>query len=253
MTAPGPVSRRRKHLPAVLLAASVAIALSGCIDLDQHLVVESADDASFTTKVAVETAVLMLAPEEVDVGEYCNAKTETNDDRLQVMEQRYMEGSMTVCETTVKGPLKAIARHISEGRTLLKDDAEAEPDFALALEPDGDNYRFAVNLSKPEILETEPVADEFGELAELVVAATLTGRSLDWSVTAPRIVSTTGQLSEDGKTAEFSVPLATFVGDEAQTFEFEVVFAPETGLRMWLNRLVDWTRALWEWFKGLFV
>ena len=73
-----------------------------------------------------------------------------------------------------------------------------------------------------EIFPEQP--DNGGMDMRPMLDAMLAGRSLSWSVTAPQIIETSGDLSLDGLTASYSFPLALAAEPVQEDLHFSAVF-----------------------------
>ena len=78
-----------------------------------------------------------------------------------------------------------------------------------------------------------------------MMQAMFAGRQLSWSVSVPKVLETNGQLSQDGKTVTWSVPVASaYQGKQS----FYLVFQAE---RPWYAFLLDLIDAIKKFFGSL--
>lgn len=207
-----------RRLIAVALAAGL---LTGCFEADQDLIVEKDGAATFKTRMAMEASLLQMS--ESDLG-FCAPEDSAAVDGVSMKHERHTEGSMEVCVVTASGPLDRLAEWIEQAdHGPAAGDEEMAKGPAIALLRDGSDYVFSVHIEGTP-MEAADDKEMMEEMKPMIMAA-FAGRSLDWSVTAPEILDTSGQLSEDGKTASYSIPMAKLLGEGPGEHAFEVRFS----------------------------
>lgn len=209
------------HIVGVALACSL---LAGCFEADQDLTVEKDGSATFSTRMAMEAGLLQMSEGDDD---FCAADETPTMDGIALEHERYAEENMEVCVITASGPIDRLAEWIEQadhGAAVADNEMADGPTVTLRRE-DSD-YIFSVHI------ESVPMGagsdDAMMEDMKPMIAAAFAGRSLDWSVSAPVILDTNGQLTEDGKTASYSLPMASLLGEAAGERSFEVRFSLES-------------------------
>jgi len=199
-------------------AAVLSLMLAGCMDVQHDLVVEADGTAGLLMVIAVDAR--MNRGPETDVTPRLNCSRNgapTPEGVLVTYEQREVDGDF-ICEIRAHGQLAALASFISTNE-LFPTESSDRP-IVVTLKPEGANYRFDLVLR----LGNMGASNADAATLQRVEQATK-DRSLSWSVTAPRIVETTGTLSADGKTASFSVPLGELLLGDMPTAKFSAEFS----------------------------
>ena len=198
--------------------------LAGCFEADQDLSVEKDGSATFRTRMAMEASLLQMS--ESDHG-FCAPEETVAMDGVSLEHERFTDASMEVCVMTAAGPIDRLAEWIEQadhGPPAADDEMSQAP--TITLKRDGSDYIFSVRIesSPMEMGGDEAMMEEM----EPMILAAFAGRSLSWSVSAPEIRETNGQLAEDGKTASYSIPMTSLMDEGAGDHTFEVRFALES-------------------------
>lgn len=185
----------RARLFAVLLAA---LPLAGCIDADVTL--------DFKDETTVETVMDLALGRELydltggDPKKLCKDGTATvGTDAVSCVQRR----TMTVDEFIAEAEAKATA-----------DGPEAALRKAVVVER-LDDRRLKVSLDFAGLAAAGgPEAAQARQMGALM-RGVLAGHDLVFRIRAPEIQATTGTLSEDGRTAEYVLPLVSMLSDTA--------------------------------------
>ncbi|MEJ8476650.1 hypothetical protein [Roseibium algae] len=132
-----------------------------------------------------------------------------------------MEKGDIVCLIKVHGPTASVLGAFSGGKLLPMPNDQKPDGMQMNFEENGNEKRIEITVF--------PTAKKDGDenpMEAMFIGAT-SGRFISWNVTAPRIIETSGKLSEDGKTASFSLPVATLLTIKDETFSFYVSFSDQ--------------------------
>jgi len=188
--------------------------LAGCLDMNQDLAFTADGQATMQMRMAMDASILALAAEEDGTVNFCDTDDMTDIPQdVTVDVERSTEGDNEVCVVTASGPIESLAAALNEGGLGTGND-EADQSGQITLTDEGDGvYVFNVAIDAGEALGAgedagDPDAQAMQEAMMQMALAYTAGRTLSWSVTAPRIVHTTGELSADGRTATYSLALS---------------------------------------------
>ena len=178
------------------IALTMMVTLVGCVDLKQA--VEIGDGvASYQMEMRMSSAHAQLYAE--NLGSFC----ESNDD-LQVevsgslkrtVKQLY-EGEDIVCRMRIVGPIQEFGKQMTE---MPKGDLTKMLNFQMV---DETTLRIESVFESNEDMTASSVEEK------AMIAAMMQGRVLSWSVKAPRIVESNGEISADSTQVDWSVPMA---------------------------------------------
>ena len=181
------------------IALTMMVTLVGCVDLKQSI--EIGDGvASYQMEMRVSAALAQLDAE--NLGTFC----ESNDD-LQIevsgslkrtVKQLY-EGEDIVCRMRIVGPIQEFGKQMTD---IPKGDLTKMLNFQMI---DETTLRIESVFESSEDM-TASAAEE-----KAMIAAMMQGRVLSWSVKAPRIVESNGEISADSTQVDWSVPMAMAV------------------------------------------
>ena len=215
----------RLRLSAVLLSA---LALSGCFDVAQKVVVDKGE-LSYSAEFRVDAKLAAMSDKK---GSACDnfSAARNPSDAIKVQASEAVADGNVVCKLSAQGPIERFTQ-FSPGE---KDDA-------------------IVKVSRTaegawRIDSSFDLKEKAGSNAgmEGMMQAMFAGRSLSWSVSVPKVLQTNGQLSQDGKTVTWSVPVASAYQAKQSFF---VVFQVE---RPWYAFLLDLIDAIKKFFSSLF-
>ena len=181
------------------IALTMMVTLVGCVDLRQSI--EIGDGvASYQMEMRVSAALAQLDAE--NLGTFC----ESNDD-LQVevsgslkrtVKQLY-EGEDIVCRMRIVGPIQEFGKQMTE---IPKGDLTKMLNFQMIDE---------TTLRIESVFESNEDMTASSAEEKAMIAAMMQGRVLSWSVKAPRIVESNGEISADSTQVDWSVPMAMAV------------------------------------------
>ena len=182
-----------------VIALTIMVTLVGCVDLKQSI--EIGDGvASYQMEMRVSAALAQLDAENLST--FC----ESNDD-LQIevsgslkrtVKQLY-EGEDIVCRMRIVGPIQEFGKQMTE---IPKGDLNKMLNFRMVDEK---------TLSIESVFESNEDMTVSSAEEKAMIAAMMQGRVLSWSVKAPRIVESNGEISADSTQVDWSVPMAMAV------------------------------------------
>tara|TARA_B100000900_G_scaffold407115_1_gene419273 strand:+ start:932 stop:1591 length:660 start_codon:yes stop_codon:yes gene_type:complete len=178
------------------LALTMMLTLGACIDLKQSI--EISDGlASYQMEIRTNAALAQLEAE--NLSKFCESR---DDLRIKVsgrvkkaIKQSY-EDEDIVCRMRIMGPIQEFGKQITE---IPKGDLTRMLDFQMV---DETTLRIESTF--------EPGDDMIASSAEekAMIAVISQGRVLTWSVKAPRITESNGEISADSTQVDWSVPMA---------------------------------------------
>ena len=178
------------------LALTMMLTLGACIDLKQSI--EISDGlASYQMEIRMNAALAQLETE--NLSKFCESR---DDLRIKVsgrvkrtIKQSY-EDEDIVCRMRIMGPIQEFGKQITE---IPKGDLTRMLDFQMV---DETTLRIESTF--------EPGDDMIASSAEekAMIAVISQGRVLTWSVKAPRISESNGEISSDSTQVDWSVPMA---------------------------------------------
>lgn len=219
-----------------ILVGLCALVLSGCFDMKQDFEFRTDGTAKATVRLAIDAALIGMADGDNgdDMEQLCGGAELRNleKDGLRGSAEQTTEGGDVVCLLTLEGATDKLVAAMADGKLLPADEEEdLSGKMGISLARDGDRYVLLISVPP---MSKEDDASNSGIQQMLLVA--MAGRSLSWSVTAPKIVETTGVRSNDGTEATFSIPLAEAFANTTKTYEFRTVFSTaEPGFLDWLK------------------
>lgn len=222
-----------------LVLAAVAMAtlsnLSACIDMKQDLQVSADGQAVFKIEIAVDAAIIAMQAKNDTPSNFC--KGSPPKEGITVTYEQDTERGDLICTITAAGPLDRMADTMQKNSLLPSQDGTAPAATAptMVILKDGENYRFDVAMKWPQ----QPPPPENGPDMSKMMLAMFAGRSVSWTITAPSIVETSGKISEDGKTATYSVPLVSLISGDIPEAKFTTTFSTRSGFG-----LLDWVGGL---------
>ena len=216
-----------------IAAIAVLPLLAGCFDASQSIVVAPDGTTTVTMEVAVAPAesilAMILPPEqlaaipqeqvdqmvadmEADRGEALCApeEGEVPEGFTATVETFIRDDGYEVCRATMVGPISELGEAIGE-----------EGDTTITFTDEGGGvYFFSFYLPIPEDADDTGLIDPE---TDAMIAAATEGRFITMSITAPRIIETSGTL--EGNTATYQIPAFALLGAPEEAYEFTVRFA----------------------------
>jgi hypothetical protein len=206
---------------------AVALLCSGCFEMEQKFEFSSDGTARIDVRMAVDAALMAMG--NPDGASWCRDEN-LKKEGVTINQVLGTEGGDSVCTISISGKLEDVVGAAAQ--------ANAGGKQGLSLTRVDDGYKLAIEM--PPFNEgTRPSDDSFESAMQGLLLAKMSGRALEWSVTAPRILATSGKISEDGRTATYSRPLAEAFTSSEPT-RFDVTFSlNEPGMLGWFKSLFN--------------
>lgn len=206
-----------------LLASLLLTMVSGCFEANQTIVINDDQTASYQVDLVVSSALLAMAKMASEGAETsletCDNEMLNTDvpERMSVEKKSYYKDDDLVCSFKISGSLSDFAELKMSG-SMGKSGSDF--DF-IAIESLPDNQ---IKISSIfDFTEESSPADEaqnpFADSMDGMFTAMLSNRAFRWSVTAPKIIETNGQISADGKSVNWELPLSVAYSEKAK-YEF---------------------------------
>ena len=206
----------------------VTLLLTGCFELGQEVVIADGQ-VDYTVEFGMSAQLAALAAKEKNQAttDLCNEDGAVDADipeGMEVSTSSRFEADFLYCTLKASGSLEKFG----ELSAQMKQDDQGAKLISVELLPDNQ-----LKLVSQFQFDEGGDDDDDMEAMRSMIAATFAGRVLSWKVTAPEIVSTNGQISEDGKTATWEVPMSVAVLDGGvHNFETVVVYS-EPWYKIW--------------------
>lgn len=203
---------------------SALLLLSGCFNMKHELLIRADGTARQVSTNSVDVRDFDAASLE-KLDELCANRTAGGlPDGISARVEQRKEGSEFTCTVTMEGATEQFLAFISDQENAASGGGQPLRHLSMKLSKEGEHRRLDVSTAPPSNMSAQEkrLRREFADGA--------IGRNFEFSVTAPRIIETTGTLSKDGKTATYSLPMARILTNETETFHFSVAFldkAPE--------------------------
>ncbi|WP_172373990.1 hypothetical protein [Mesorhizobium sp. NZP2234] len=204
--------------------------VAGCFDVKQDLAFRRDGTATANIRIAVDGSLLAMAKNAN--GKWCSSDKLLSSPGITGTAEQKTEGSDEVCSLFFSGKTDDLVAALSNANI------GGDKKQGVQLNRVGDNYEFVVNF--PSLKPTDKYADDpMAQGLRTLILAKMSGRHIAWTVTAPRIIETSGTISDDGRTASYSRPLASAFSSDRPT-TFRAVFSLEPpGM---LEQLFNWFR-----------
>jgi hypothetical protein len=208
--------------------------LAGCFDARQDIVIDSNGTATMTLEVALapvdDILAMLIPPDELAAmppaqkdaiaaqvaaqqdDELCAPDPEDVPDGFTVTVETYVrDDGYNACRATMVGPIEKLGQ-------ALADQAGTDGPTTELVDEGGGVYAFRFYLPIPATPDQTIDADTLAMMAALTE-----GRSFVISITAPRIIETSGVL--EGNTATLEIPAIALLTAPEQEYDFTVRFA----------------------------
>ncbi len=193
--------------------------LAGCFDLVQDISVAPNGVATMVTEIAMATEMLAMAGGFQEGEEFCPAETETDlPPGVTMTNVQSIRDADTVCTMTTTGPLDDLITAFNEGAFLPTEGDEGAPAIKIVAEGGG-VYTYTMSMaSQGDEMAANP--EDAAMMAMLVPM--FEGRTMTFSVTAPRIIETNGEVN--GNTAMLVIPVQELIMEAGIEYSLTVRF-----------------------------
>jgi hypothetical protein len=192
--------------------------LAGCFDFEQSLSVAPNGIVTMVTEIAVATEMMAMGFE-AEGEEFCPAETDADlPPGVTMTAVESIRDENTVCTMTAVGPIDALIEAIADGGFLPTDGDEGAPAIMLVAEGGGVYTYTMITTSQGDEMAANP--DDAAMMAMLVPM--FEGRTMTFSVTAPRIIETNGEV--DGNTVTLVIPVLEMIMEAGIEYNLTVRF-----------------------------
>jgi hypothetical protein len=205
--------------------------LGGCFDMRNDLTV--APDGTATLVASFTMSADMMGMMGAAAGAAGGAPAEDDDfcptDMDEVpagftakSERSTAENGDAVCTMTVIGPIDRMGEVLADTEFNPGGGVEGDDGQIMLTAEGGGIYTYSLAFAIPA--EDAPTPEEAAMQAAMMQAMRemMVGRTMTWSVTAPRILSSTGTI--EGNTATFVIPVTDMIDNTGGEYTFEVRF-----------------------------
>lgn len=192
------------------LIFAMTFLLTGCFGLNQKIVLSNNQSMSYQVDFVLNANLVSFAKENQNIDpvttceEFHNKNlTQTIPKALSVEYLSSLKDKDLVCSYIINGP-------VSEFTDLVI--SRVEPDnkssaFTFEILP-GNQAKISTYIDFAELTESEDAEQETNEEFEkAMITAMFFDKFIRWELTAPKILETNGELSEDGKTVNWELPM----------------------------------------------
>lgn len=210
----GPIKSEESVVRNLLMVA-MALTLTACFDVEQRLVVVG-ETATYDALVVVKSDTLETL-EDWSEDDHCDIQVDELDSELpQGVEKRvtqHVDEEGLHCGVTYEGPISAMRQltlhKTGEGKSQLFAMRELGPDY-FRIESRLDDYQVEVD------------DNAMARVARKLVARMFNDTHLSWYLEAPAIISSNGEIAEDGKSVRWTTSLSDIIkGDAERVFYVE--------------------------------
>lgn len=216
------------------LAVMSTMLLQGCFGMQQDIVV--GDDGNTAVKVALSVdAALVSMGQKNKPDTFCKpADGQAAPVGIAVDWAKGTDKGDITCTMSIKGKTADVFGYLSTGSFMPGTADPKKKKLSMTLSEVKDGKRLEI------VIPPDPPAQAKDEKMQSMLIGAVAGRYLQWNVTAPRIIETSGKLSEDGKTASFSVPVAMLISDRQEDIRFTATFSESPPSLA--DRVLEWIR-----------
>lgn len=206
----------------VVVAGLVLLCLPGCLDLHQSFVVTDDGMGEFQFEVQLRSELLELdAAGEVDADKTCESEQwqerELPGELRQVSEAILDEGQL-VCRYTISGP---VADFEEFSANVGRETGNVDVISLTVLDDERIRIVSTYDFSDTSTEQSGGSASVARSVKKMI-AANFEGSEVRWTVKAPTVLESNGEISADGRSVVWSLPLEQAIVDGGR-YEFEVV------------------------------
>ena len=208
------------------LVFAMTFLLTGCFGLNQKIVVSENQSMSYQLDFVFNANLVSFAKENQNIDpvktceEFDNKNlTQTIPKALSVEYLSSLKDKDLVCSYIFNGPVSEFT-DLDISRVKPENKSSA---FTFEILP-GNQAKISTKLDFAEIKESEGGEQEMNEEFEkAMITVMFFDKFIRWELTAPKILETNGELSEDGKTVNWELPVYLGFLEEGNYEFFAVV------------------------------
>ena len=192
--------------------------LAGCFDFEQSLTVAADGTVTMITEIAMSTEMMAMGFEEGD-DEFCPAEDDNDaPPGVTMTTEESIRGEDTVCTMTAVGPIEELVAAASSGAFFPGDDDAGAPAINI-VDEGGGVYTYTMTMqSQGEEMDLNPE----DEAMMAMFVPMFEGRTMTFSVTAPRIIETNGEV--EGNTSTLVIPVIDLIMERDLEWDLTVRF-----------------------------
>jgi len=201
----------------------VLLGLVGCFDIDQTLVVGIDKNTEFNVVFSIDSALVELGDSaDVDLKKTCNTKDVFEEGALPGELERVnnirVVNSTLLCEYTITGPLSGFEQLSSD----VSDELGNVRLLSLDRLDDSRARIVAVYDFSGDAADEMSNGTSIEQSVRRMIASNFEGHAIRWSVKAPTILESNGEIAADGRSVTWELPLQEAIAS-AGRFRFEAV------------------------------
>ncbi|MDZ7736898.1 MAG: hypothetical protein U5P41_12955 [Gammaproteobacteria bacterium] len=198
---------------------------SGCFDIKQSFTVDNSNQARYTMEFHIDARIVEFAdtPNE----DICRDIDLDASEALKKTTNKKRSHGDIICKVTLEGPIEEF-----DNFSLTQDNNRT----ILIEKVDDSTYKISSDFSTLSDKDNE-APDEF---SANMAKAMFGGRVVSWKVSAPVIVRTNGQISDDGRHVTWEIALSDIFNQTGTDHQFHAVIKVQPS---WS----DWFKDSWYW------
>lgn len=202
-------------------ALLLCTALSGCFDLEQRFVVGSDGAASFNVEFQLDNEILELSDDtDIDLEGTCDDQDflEALPEGLKKVSDVRVEPDGLLCEYTVSGPLVEFEQLSTD---MQRDEHNADI-ITLTILDDHRARLVSTYRFDGGDLDIDEQESAMARSIRRMIASNFEGHFIRWTVQAPSILESNGDIAADGRSVTWEIPLQQALVDGGE-WQFEVI------------------------------
>ena len=212
-----------------VLVLAMVLGLTACFDVEQRLVVVG-DKATYDAVVVVKSDTLETLEDWAE-DDHCDIQIDELDNELPAgVEKRVKQHVDDVglhCGVTYEGPISAM-RQLTLNKT-----GEGKSQLFAMRELGTDYFRIESRLDDYQVEVEDGAMTSMERVARNILARMFNDTHLSWYLEAPAIISSNGEIAEDGKSVRWKTSLSDMIkGDAERVFYVEFSTHPSGAIEI---------------------
>ncbi len=212
-----------------VLVLAMVLGLTACFDVEQRLVVVG-DKATYDAVVVVKSDTLETLEDWAE-DDHCDIQIDELDNELpEGVEKRVKQHVDDVglhCGVTYEGPISAMRQ------LTLNKKGEGKSQLFAMRELGTDYFRIESRLDDYQVEIEDGAMTSMERVARNILARMFNDTHLSWYLEAPAIISSNGEIAEDGKSVRWKTSLSDMIkGDAERVFYVEFSTHPSGAIEI---------------------
>lgn len=212
-----------------VLVLAMVLGLTACFDVEQRLVVVG-DKATYDAVVVVKSDTLETLEDWAE-DDHCDIQIDELDNELpEGVEKRVKQHVDDVglhCGVTYEGPISAMRQ------LTLNKKGEGKSQLFAMRELGTDYFRIESRLDDYQVEVEDGAMTSMERVARNILARMFNDTHLSWYLEAPAIISSNGEIAEDGKSVRWKTSLSDMIkGDAERVFYVEFSTHPSGAIEI---------------------